>query len=155
MFFQSEHNINSTDLDGQTSHWVKNTTKTFGWAKFYTTWSWWISVELYTTSYCWYILHTLCSYVSSASFSIKVFSPNKFLWVLIFQKEQIYISTFYLIPPHWHDTGSWNPSSIESRIYLFLLVNIMGADVLVTQGARTSATMIFTLLNWINSVPAC
>ena len=30
----------------------------------------------------------------------------------------------------------------------------MGADVLVMQGARASATMIFTVLNKINSVPA-
>ena len=30
----------------------------------------------------------------------------------------------------------------------------MGADVLATQGARASATMIFTLLNRINSIPA-
>ena len=30
----------------------------------------------------------------------------------------------------------------------------MGADVLVMQGARASATMIFTVLNQINSVPA-
>ena len=34
------------------------------------------------------------------------------------------------------------------------MVNIMGADVLATQGARASATMIFTLLNQINLVPA-
>ena len=37
---------------------------------------------------------------------------------------------------------SWNPSSCKTRTYLFYIVNIMGADVLVTQGARTSATMI-------------
>ena len=30
----------------------------------------------------------------------------------------------------------------------------MGADVLATQGARASATMIFIMLNRINSVPA-
>ena len=30
----------------------------------------------------------------------------------------------------------------------------MGDDVLATQGARASATMIFTMLNRINSVPA-
>ena len=30
----------------------------------------------------------------------------------------------------------------------------MGADVPVMQGARASATMIFTVLNQINSVPA-
>ena len=32
------------------------------------------------------------------------------------------------------------------------IVIIMGADVLVTQGARVSATMIFTVFNRINSV---
>ena len=32
------------------------------------------------------------------------------------------------------------------------MVNIMGADVLLVQGARASATM---MLNWINLVPAC
>ena len=30
---------------------------------------------------------------------------------------------------------------------------IMGADVLVTQGAKPPATMIFIMLNWINSIP--
>ena len=30
----------------------------------------------------------------------------------------------------------------------------MGADVLATKGARASATIIFTMLNWNNSVPA-
>ena len=35
-------------------------------------------------------------------------------------------------------------SSSKVKIYLFYIVNIMGADVLVTQGARESATMILT-----------
>ena len=34
------------------------------------------------------------------------------------------------------------------------MVNIMGADVLATQEARASATVIFTILNGINSVAA-
>ena len=34
-------------------------------------------------------------------------------------------------------------------------VNIMCVVVLVTQGARASATMIFDMLNRINLVPAC
>ena len=50
-------------------------------------------------------------------------------------------------PPHWHDTGSWNPPSSKIRTCLFYIVNIMGADVLATQGARASATMIFTVLS--------
>ena len=33
------------------------------------------------------------------------------------------------------------------------MVKIMAADDLVTQGARASATMILTSLNWINLVP--
>ena len=36
---------------------------------------------------------------------------------------------------------------------LFYTVNIMGADVLVMQGARASATMIFTMLNQIIGSP--
>ena len=51
------------------------------------------------------------------------------------------------------NTNSWNPSSSKTRTCLFYIVSIMGADVLATQGARTSATMMFTVLNQINSVP--
>ena len=51
-------------------------------------------------------------------------------------------------------TGSWNPSSSETRTCLFYEASIMGADVLVMQGARASTTMIFNVLNQINSVPA-
>ena len=38
--------------------------------------------------------------------------------------------------------------------HLFYIVNVMGADVLATQGTRASATMIVIMLNRINSVPA-
>ena len=34
------------------------------------------------------------------------------------------------------------------------MVNVMDADVLATQGARALATMILTVLNQINSIPA-
>ena len=34
------------------------------------------------------------------------------------------------------------------------MVNIMGADVLVTHGAEASATMVFAMLKLINSVTA-
>ena len=60
------------------------------------------------------------------------------------------IYTFYVIPPYWHDTGRWNLSLNKVRTYSFYIVNIMGADVLVTVGARASVTMILTMLNWIN-----
>ena len=46
------------------------------------------------------------------------------------------------IPPHKIST------------YLFYIVNIMGTDVLAIQGARASATMILTMLNRNNLVPA-
>ena len=41
----------------------------------------------------------------------------------------------------------------ETRTYLFYIVNIMAADDLAMQGAKASATVIFTMLNWINLVP--
>ena len=37
-------------------------------------------------------------------------------------------------------------------LYLFCIVNIVGADVLAMQGPRASATMELTILNQINSV---
>ena len=64
------------------------------------------------------------------------------------------VITFYVIPPHWHNTGSWNPSWHKTRTFFFYIVNIIGADVLATQGARASAAVIFTMLNQINSNPA-
>ena len=48
--------------------------------------------------------------------------------------------------------GNWNPSLCKTRTYLFYIVNIMGADVLAMQGARASAKIIFTMLNWNESV---
>ena len=64
------------------------------------------------------------------------------------------VSTIDIFPLHWHDTGSWNPSSSKTRTYLLYIATIMAADVLVMQGAMASAARIFTMLNWINSVPA-
>ena len=55
---------------------------------------------------------------------------------------------------HWHNTGCWNPFLCKTWTYLFYIVNIMGVDNLATQGARASVTMIFTMLNGINRVPA-
>ena len=74
--------------------------------------------------------------------------------VLIFQREPKHIFTFYVIAPYRHETGSWNHSSSKTITYLFYRVNIMDAYVLAMQGARSSANMIFTMLNWINLVPA-
>ena len=72
---------------------------------------------------------------------------------IIFQRKYKNVSIIHVIPPHWHDTGSWNPSSSTTRAYLFYIVNIMGADVQATQGARASATMILAMLNRNNTVP--
>ena len=82
---------------------------------------------------------------------ISAFIP---LHAKLLQREQKHLFTFYVMYPHWHDTGSWNPSSSKTRTYLFYIVNIMGADGLATEGARVSATIILTMLNQINSVPA-
>ena len=43
---------------------------------------------------------------------------------------------------------------IQTKTYLFYIVNNMGADILATQGARAATTIAFTMLNCINSVPA-
>ena len=43
-------------------------------------------------------------------------------------------------------------SSCKARTYLFYKLNIMGADVLAMQGARTSAAIIFAMFNRINAV---
>ena len=73
---------------------------------------------------------------------------------ICFSTSTLSILTFYVIPPHWHDTGSRNPSACKTRTYIFYIVNSMGADVLTNEGARASTTVIFNLLNRINSVPA-
>ena len=51
------------------------------------------------------------------------------------------------------DTGSRNPFSCKTRTHLVYIVNIMGADALMRQGARASATLILTMLNRNDSVP--
>ena len=49
------------------------------------------------------------------------------------------VSIIYIIPPHWHDTGGWNPSSCKKTTYLFHKVNIM--------------YVLATVMNWKNSFP--
>ena len=62
----------------------------------------------------------------------------------IFQRKHKHILTSYVIPPHCHAIDNWNPSLSKTGTYLFYKVNNMVANVLVTQGARASATMILT-----------
>ena len=54
-----------------------------------------------------------------------------------------------MIPSHWHETGSWNPSLCKARTSLYL-VSVKVADVPFV--ARASATMILTVLNRNNLV---
>ena len=81
----------------------------------------------------------------------RLFHP---LRATFFHRKHRNVSTIYAIPPHWPETGGWNLSSCKTRTYLFYMMNCMGADVLATQGARASATMIFIMLNRNNSFPA-
>ena len=39
---------------------------------------------------------------------------------------------FYDLRLQWYDTGSWNPSSNQTRTCLFYIVNIMDDDVMAT-----------------------
>ena len=39
-----------------------------------------------------------------------------------------HVFTFCAIAPQRHATGSWNPLSCKTRVYLFYIVNIMAAD---------------------------
>ena len=76
-----------------------------------------------------------------------------FLRAKFFRGNIKYIFTFHVIPPRWYDTSGLNPSSNTTRTYPFCIVNVMAADVLTTQEARTSTAMLLTQLNRDNSVP--
>ena len=75
------------------------------------------------------------------------------LYVLNFSEETKPYIYIYAIPPHWRDPGNWNRSTSKTRINLFYIVNIMSVDILVTPEAKAASTMIFSMLNWINSAP--
>ena len=64
-----------------------------------------------------------------------------------------YINIYLHFILTWH--RQLNPYSNKTRTYLLYIVNTMSVYDLVTQGARASATMIFTMLNCINLVPTC
>ena len=72
--------------------------------------------------------------------------------MLIFSEETaicIY-NLYHSSTPIWK--SSWHPSLSKTRTVLSHIVNIMGADAMATKGPRASTTMIFTVLNWNNSV---
>ena len=54
------------------------------------------------------------------------------IYVLFFPSEHKHV--FYIIDPHWHDTGSWSLSSYKTRTYLCYIVNAMATDGLATPG---------------------
>ena len=62
------------------------------------------------------------------------------VWVLYLYvlnlSEGADILTFYVIPPHWYDTGNWNPSPSKIRTYLFYIVSIMADLALIAQKVR-------------------
>ena len=70
------------------------------------------------------------------------------------QRKHWNVFTTHFVPSLWHGTGSWSPFSCKTRTYLLYIINIISADVLVTQGTRASATIILTMLNRGNSLPA-
>ena len=76
----------------------------------------------------------------------------------IFHTKLRCMSAVYIIPPYWHaqvvETLPHVRQELLYHIYIFYIVNIMGADVLVTQEARALATLILTMFNRNNSVPA-
>ena len=61
---------------------------------------------------------------------------NPFLHAKCFRGNLKHIFTVHVIPPHWYDTGGWNPSSNKTRTNTFHIVNIMAAGVLAMQGGR-------------------
>ena len=81
-------------------------------------------------------------YEGEESVGTGVSNGNLTLYELNFS-EGTKTCAFYVNPLHWHVTGSWNPSP-KTGTYLFYIVSIMAADVLATQGASASASMILT-----------
>ena len=86
-------------------------------------------------------IHLSCSWDINQISVIRQLNP---LCAKFFRGNKKHTFIYHVILPRWHDTGGWNPSSSRTRTYLSYIVNIMGADVLVPQGARASATMILT-----------
>ena len=68
----------------------------------------------------------------------------KFINSLHVQQKQKHIFTISIIPLHWHDADSGNPSSCRTRTHLIYIVNIMAADGLAKQGAKASTIMTLT-----------
>ena len=74
---------------------------------------------------------------------------------IFFQKKYKHVFTIHISHSSTMSGHCSNSSLYKTRTYLFCIVNIMSADVLAMQRARTSATMILTQLNQDNLVPTC
>ena len=98
-----------------------------------------------------------CTINTTCNFSISVIQSGHTTFNLVHESQWVnplhakffrgnikHIFILYVIPPHWYDTGGWNPSSNRTRTYPFYTVNIMAAGVLAPYVTRTSAAMILT-----------
>ena len=47
-----------------------------------------------------------------------------YIYILCHCSTLTHMYIFYVIAPHWHNTRSWNPSSCETRTYLFYIVHL-------------------------------
>ena len=74
-----------------------------------------------------------------------------YIHIYIHKYIYIYIYTIYSISPDWNDTGKLNLSSCKPMACQFYIANILGVNVLATQGAMASAIMLLTVLNRNNS----
>ena len=83
-------------------------------------------------------------------FTYYFFRGNKTYINILCHSLAVTMTLVVKIPPQVRQELTY---SVYIYIYRYR-VNIMGADVPATQGARASATVIFNILNRINSVPA-
>ena len=90
----------------------------------------------YTDMICMYMTW-ISNHIHSILLDVITYPCLNPLHAKLFRGNLKHIFTFFVIPPHWYDTGGWNPSSNKTRTYPFYKVNIMAAGVLATQGART------------------
>ena len=65
-----------------------------------------------------------------------------FSWIYFKKYKNIF--AFSIFSSNWGTVDSWNLSSWNMRIYGSYVINVMAADDLATQGARSSAAMAFT-----------
>ena len=54
------------------------------------------------------------------------------LMCILFRQKYKHVFTISIIPQHWQDTGSWDPSLCDTRSYLFYIFDAMAADDLAT-----------------------